>query len=85
MPHDLDGPQPQLPPMQVAEGDQVGHGGRTVRCVRAVRKVGCSPPWVPGSWILLLQPLLVHQGCILIRLMLATGPRVLNSAPPMLV
>ena len=36
-------------------------GGRTVRCVRAVRKVGCFPPPV------------------------ATGPRVLSSAPPMLV
>ena len=30
-----------------------------------------------------LQPLLVHQGFCL-SLMLATGPRVLNSAPPML-
>ena len=34
--------------------------GRTVRCARAVRKVGCFPPPV------------------------ATGPKVLNSAPPML-
>ena len=37
-----------------------GSGGRTVRCARAVPKVGCfSPP-------------------------IATGPGVLNSAPPML-
>ena len=35
-------------------------GGHTVRCARAVRKVGCFP------------------------LPVATGPRVLNSAPPML-
>ena len=34
--------------------------GRTVRCARAVPKVGCSPAPV------------------------ATGPRVLNSAPPVL-
>ena len=34
--------------------------GRTVRCARAVRKVGSFPPPV------------------------ATGPRVLNSAPPVL-
>ena len=34
-------------------------GGRTVRCARAVRNLGCFPPPV------------------------ATGPRVLNAAPPM--
>ena len=28
-----------------------------------------------------LQPLLVHQGFLFFSLMLATGPRVLNSAP----
>ena len=31
-----------------------------------------------------LQLLLVHQGFFCFSLMLATGPRVLNSAPPML-
>ena len=76
-------------------GADLRQGGRTVRCARAVRKVGCFPPPVatdpkalnsapyhPLPYTLhLTTPLLVHQK-IFFSLMLATGPRVLNSAPP---
>ena len=34
-----------------------------------------------GAEFCTLQPLLVHQGFFFFGLMLATGPRVLNSAP----
>ena len=64
-------------------------GGRTVRCARSVRKVGCFPPLVatdpkvqnsapypPPCWY--------TRDYFFLSLMLATGPRVLNAAPPML-
>ena len=59
-------------------------GGRNVCCARALQKVGCLPPRVPGSCRVL--PLLVHQGIVFFSfsVMLARGPRVLNSAAPML-
>ena len=62
--------------------------GRTVRCVRAVRKLGCFPPPVAtGPRVLNSAPYspcwytMVHQGFSFLSLMLATGSRVLNSAP----
>ena len=64
---------------------QTTRRGRTVRCARAVRKVGCFPPPVATDPKVLnsapYTPLLVHQGFFFFSLMLAMGPRVLNSAP----
>ena len=61
--------------------------GRTVRCARAVRNVGYFPsPVAMGPIVLTSAP---HSPCwytrdFVICVMLAPGPRVLNSAPPML-
>ena len=59
-----------------------------MRCARTVRAL-CEKSAVfhhgshgsQGPEFCTLQPLLVHQGFFLSSLMLAMGPRVLNSAP----
>ena len=61
-----------------------GTWGRTVRCARAVREVGCFPPSVAtGPTVLNSAP---YSLCWYTRdsVMLATGPTVLNSGLPML-
>ena len=65
--------------------------GRTVCCAPAVpalcEKSAVFHPHSHGSRgpeLCTLQPLLVHQVFFCFSLMLATGPRYLDSAPPML-
>ena len=56
--------------------------GRTVRCAKSRLFSTTGSHGSQGPEFCTLQPLLVHQGFIFcFSLMLATGPRVLNSAP----
>ena len=58
--------------------------GRTVRCAKSRPFFTTGSHGSQGPEFCTLQPLLVHQGFFVSVVMLATGPRILNSAPPML-
>ena len=58
--------------------------GRTVRCTKSRLFSTTGSHRSQGPEFCTLQPLLVHRGFFFFSLMLATGPRVLKSAPPML-
>ena len=58
-------------------------GLHSAGCVKSQLFFTTGSPGSQGPEFCTLQPLLVHQG-IFFSLMLATGLRVLNSAPPML-
>ena len=66
-------------------GNQPNQWGRTVRCAKSRLFSTTGSHGSQGPEFCTLQPLLVHQGLFFFfSLMLATDPRVLNSAPPML-
>ena len=62
-------------------------GAHCALCLRCAKSRLFSTPGSHGPQgpeFCTVQPLLVHQGFSLFSLMLAMGPGVLNSAPPML-
>ena len=57
------------------------HRALCTRCVKSRLFSTTSSHGSQGPEFCILQPLLVHQGFFFFGLMLATGPRDLNSAP----